>query len=163
VGWLEEVVAEHGWPGRTLVGERAAAAACRLAQHADRFPAFQRRCLRLVERAVAAGEVEARQRAYLVDQVRIRAGRKQVYGTKFRRVRSELVPFPIEAEARVDDRRRGAGLGPLASYARKVRRLFGAAPAPAPPARGSRATRSASAPSRHDGGGTPAPGAARER
>jgi hypothetical protein len=55
---LREIVREHGWPGRSLVGDEAARAAWLLAQHADRQLDFQREALPLLERAVAAGEAE---------------------------------------------------------------------------------------------------------
>jgi hypothetical protein len=51
LAWLKETVAEVGWPGRSMVGEDGAHAAWLLAQHADRDPAFQRRCLDLVTQA----------------------------------------------------------------------------------------------------------------
>lgn len=82
IGWLREVLAEHGWPGRTLVGRSAADAACRLVQHAECSLAFQRRCLRLIRDAAARGEVPLQQVAYLTDVVRMRAGKKQLYGAK---------------------------------------------------------------------------------
>jgi hypothetical protein len=48
---LREIVAEHGWPGRRLVGKKAAHAAWLLAQHAP--PRFQEQCLPLLEDTVA--------------------------------------------------------------------------------------------------------------
>ena len=54
--WLRTVIDRVGWPGRTLVGADGAHAAWLIAQHADRHPAFQRRCLKLLDRAVACGE-----------------------------------------------------------------------------------------------------------
>ena len=124
IEWLQEVLQEHGFPGRSLVGEQASAAACRLVQHADRFPAVQVRYLRLAARAVARGDLAPRHLAYLTDQVRLRQGKKQLYGTKFRRQRGQLVPFPIHAPARVDERRARVGLPSLASYARRLTRVF---------------------------------------
>lgn len=126
VAWLEEVLAEHGFPGHSLVGRRATAAACRLVQHAVVFPELQRRCLRLLEDAVARGEAEPRHVAYLTDQVRLGARQKQLYGTKFRRHRGsgELVPVPIEDAESVDLRRSRMGLDTLASYTRRIRRTF---------------------------------------
>lgn len=126
VTWMDEILDERGWPGHSLVGKRAAAAACRLAQHADRAPAFQRRCLAMLAEAVRHGEATPRQLAYLTDQVRMRSGERQLYGTKFRRRRGQLVPFPIEDAAAVDERRRQMGMESLAAYTRKIRRTFGA-------------------------------------
>src|SRR5438105_10882637 len=54
--WLRGVIDEWGWPGRSLVGEDGAHAAWLLAQHSDHDPAFQRRCLDLLEVAVARGD-----------------------------------------------------------------------------------------------------------
>lgn len=124
IDWLRGVLTEHGWPGRTLVGRSAADAACRLVQHAECSLAFQRRCLRLIRDAAARGEVPLQQVAYLTDVVRMRAGKKQLYGTKFRKVKGALVPYPIEKEATVDARRKQMELPPLRTYARRLRRRF---------------------------------------
>jgi hypothetical protein len=123
--WLREVIAEHGWPGRALVGARAANAAARLVLHTERDIAFQRHCLRLLRRAAARGDVPGHHVAYLTDAVRVGAGRHQLYGTKFHRRDGALVPLPIERAASVDQRRAEVGLPPLAVYARQMRRMFG--------------------------------------
>jgi hypothetical protein len=123
--WLGTVIAAHGWPGRALVGARAADAAARLAQHARRDAAFQRRCLRLLRRAAASGDVPWHHVAYLTDALRVAAGRRQVYGTRFHRRDGALVPLPIERAASVDQRRAAVGLPPLAVYARRIQRRFG--------------------------------------
>jgi hypothetical protein len=124
VDWLDGVISTHGWPGRSLVGPRAADAACRLVQHAGRHAGFQRRCLRAVRDAAARGEIPLRHVAYLTDAVRVGAGRKQLFGTKFRKHRGELVPYPIEKTSEVDRRRRDMELEPLATYAARLRRTF---------------------------------------
>jgi hypothetical protein len=125
VVWLREVIAEHGWPGRALVGARAAHAAARLVLHTERDIAFQRHCLRLLRRAAGRGDVPWHHVAYLTDAVRVGAGRHQLYGTKFHRRDGALVPLPIERAAGVDRRRAEVGLPPLAVYARQMRRTFG--------------------------------------
>ena len=56
VAWLHGVVADVGWPGRSIAGDDGAHAAWLLAQHADADPAFQRRCLDLMTQAVNQGE-----------------------------------------------------------------------------------------------------------
>lgn len=121
--WLGDVIDDHGWPGHALVGRRAAAAALRLIQHAD-CVAFQRRCLKLVVGAAAIGDVPRHYVAYLTDAVRIAAGQRQLYGTKFRRRGGALVPLPIARATTVDRRRAEVGLPPIAVHARRITRQF---------------------------------------
>jgi hypothetical protein len=120
IDWLREVIALHGWPGRSLVGRAAADAANRLIQHADCSLAFQQRCLRLTKEAAARGDVPPRHVAYLTDVLRMRTGRKQLFGTKFRKEKGRLVPYPIERESEVDERRKQMELEPLRAYARRL-------------------------------------------
>ncbi len=120
---LKEVIAQKGWPGKTLVGKRAANAAWLLVQHADLDPAFQKQCLPLLEKAVAAGEAEGQHLAYLTDRVLVAEKKPQRYGSQFHEVNGKLVPQPIEDEARVDERRAAVGLGTLAEYAAQMERM----------------------------------------
>ncbi len=124
IDWLRGVIAEHGWPGHALVGAAAAAAAWRLVQHAECAISFQRRCLTLLRDAAKRGDVPLEQVAYLTDVVRMREGKKQLYGTKFRKVKGQLVPHPIERPDTVDARRKQLNLPPLEVYARRIRRHF---------------------------------------
>ncbi|MDX3520553.1 DUF6624 domain-containing protein [Streptomyces scabiei] len=124
VRWLEDVVRRHGWPGRALVGPAAAAAACRLLQHAEGPAEFQYECLRLIERAALDGDVPWRQVAYVTDALRVREGRPQLYGTKFRMREGKLEPCPIEQPEQVDERRRRLRMEPLARYAVRLNRRY---------------------------------------
>jgi hypothetical protein len=121
---LADIVAEHGWPGRSLVGEEGAHHAWLLAQHADRQLDFQRRALQLLTEAVEAGEATPRQLAYLTDRVRMNEGREQVYGTQmgYDGPNAAPKPWPIEDAEHVDERRVAAGLEPLAEYVDSFRR-----------------------------------------
>jgi len=119
---LSQVLARHGWPGRSLVGEDGAEAAWLVLQHAIGHPALQRVGLRLLSQAVAAGEAPPAQAAMLEDRIRIHEGRPQRFGTQLDWDRNdELSPLPIEDEEGVDARRREAGLAPLAEHVRRVR------------------------------------------
>ncbi len=120
---LKAIVDRHGWPGKSLVGEDGARAAWLLVQHADRDPAFQERCLALMEKAAARGEVSKTELAFLTDRVRVAQGRKQVYGTQFTFVDGEMMPQPIADEATVDQRRRALGLPSLAEYKQQLEAL----------------------------------------
>ncbi len=112
---LKEIIAEHGWPGVSLVERDGARAAFLLAQHADMQPAFQRRCLELMENA-APGEVSPGDIAYLTDRVRVNSGQPQLYGTQFWIEGGSLVPRPIEEPGLLDARREAAGLIPMSEY-----------------------------------------------
>ncbi|HYO64900.1 MAG TPA: DUF6624 domain-containing protein [Archangium sp.] len=120
---MKEIVAQVGWPTKTLVSERGAKAAWLLVQHADLDVAFQRQCLPLLEKSVAEGEGDVKALAYLTDRVLVAEGKPQRYGTQFHTVEGKLVPRPIEDEANVDARRAAVGLGTMAEYHEQMRRM----------------------------------------
>jgi len=120
---MKAIVAQHGWPGRSLVGDEAAHAAWLLVQHAE--VSFMAHCLPLMERAVSAGEASATDYAYLLDRVRMNQGKPQVYGTQFiSGADGKLVLHPIEDPEHVDDRRREVGLPSMAEYEKKIREIY---------------------------------------
>ncbi|GEM_PF-522232 len=110
---MKEIVKQHGWPGKRLVGTDGATAAWLLVQHADKDPVFQKHCLELMK-AAPKGEIRMHDIAYLTDRVLVNEGKKQIYGTQFIFKNGKPVPQPIEDEANVDKRRKEAGLPPLA-------------------------------------------------
>jgi hypothetical protein len=81
---LRAIIAEHGWPGRMLVGDEGAEAAWLIAQHADHQLDFQREALALLERAVNDGDAPASHLAYLTDRVRMNEGRRSFSAPKSR-------------------------------------------------------------------------------
>jgi hypothetical protein len=114
---LRAIIAEHGWPGRALVGDEGAEAAWLIAQHADHQLDFQREALGLLERAVHCGDAPASHLAYLTDRVRMNEGRPQLFGTQVGDITNGVAsPWPIEDEEHVDQRRASAGLESLADY-----------------------------------------------
>jgi hypothetical protein len=108
-----------------MVGPDAAEAACRLVQHAEGQQTFREHCLDLMRSAAAAGDLPARQVAYLTDASRVHAGESQIYGTKFRIVDGELELYPLATAVHVDARRAAVGLGPLTDHAQRLRKEFG--------------------------------------
>jgi thiol-disulfide isomerase/thioredoxin len=121
---MKEIIAQHGWPGRSLVGESAAHAAWLLVQHADLDRPFQEQCLPLLEAAVKAGEASAIDLAYFTDRVLVAEGKPQRYGTQFRNQNGKLEADPMEDSAHVDDRRRAIGLDSLADYEKQMERVY---------------------------------------
>lgn len=119
---LDAILAEHGWPGRSVVGEDGAAAGWLLVQHAILDPPLMRRALVLLARAVDLGEAEPAHFAYLVDRIRTLEGRLQIYGTSHDwDADGRLMPLPIEDPAGVDERRRAAGLETLTANTQRLR------------------------------------------
>src|SRR3989338_703283 len=47
---LKKIINKYGWPGKSLVGEKAADAAWLIAQHADHDVKFQEKCLCLIKK-----------------------------------------------------------------------------------------------------------------
>ncbi len=119
---LHAIFREHGWPGRTTVGEDGASAAWLLLQHAILDPELMRGAVPLVERAVEAGEAEPKHLAFLVDRIRVMEGRPQLYGTSHDWDRDgQMSPVPIEDPDGVDERRRRVGLETLAENTSRLR------------------------------------------
>jgi hypothetical protein len=126
--WMRVVLAQHGWPGRRLVGDEGSHGAWLLLQHADQDTALQHTALRLLEGAVRSGDASARDLAYLTDRVRVAEGRPQVYGTQLDYDgRGCASPKPSEEPAQVDARRASVGLEPVAQYVQKTMVALGRA------------------------------------
>ncbi len=121
--WLKDVVAKHGWPGKSLVGAKAAQDAWLLVQHADTDRDFQESCLKKME-ALPKGEVEPKNIAYLTDRVLVGRGKKQKYGTQAMFKDGKAVAQPIDDAEHVDERRKAVGLQPLAEYLKMVEKLY---------------------------------------
>jgi len=116
---LREIVSQHGWPGRSLVGDEGAHNAWLIAQHADRQLDFQREALELLADAVRHGDAAQRDLAYLTDRVRMNEGRQQVFGTQIAEVKDgKGVPWPVEDPINLDARRAAIGLPPFEEYSR---------------------------------------------
>lgn len=114
---LEEIIKQHGWPGKSLVGEEASKAAFLILQHSDLTR--QEKYLSLLKKAARKGDTRPADVAMLEDRILVRRGKKQIYGTQVHSgpdTGGKLVLAPIENEKDVDKRRASVGLMPLAEY-----------------------------------------------
>lgn len=121
---LKALVAQHGWLGKSLVGEDGAHDAWLLVQHADKDLAFQKHCLEKMKQGLAKGEVLPKDVAYLTDRVAVAEQRKQTYGTQFMGKGEEMKPQPIEDEEHVDERRKSVGLPSMAEYKKQMQQAY---------------------------------------
>ena len=128
---IRAIIDEHGWPGRTLVGEEGAYAAWLVVQHAIADPDLQRRCLPLLRDAAARGDVEPWQPAHLEDRICFFERRPQKYGTQFDwDEQGQMSPWTLANPDRVDEYRRAVGLSPLAEHIKHARENSGNEPVP---------------------------------
>jgi hypothetical protein len=109
---LTRIMAEHGWPGVSLVGAAGATAAYRLVLHAFTLPAFQRSILPVLKKAAAAGEASWWDVSRLEDRMLALEGHLQRYGTQFSwNENGEQAPDPpVENVARANAERAAIGL-----------------------------------------------------
>ena len=124
VGRLREILAQYGWPGKSMVGEKPGGAAWMIAQHGG--PEFLAQTLPLMYEAVTKRELDEGLYATSLDRVLVQQGKKQVYGTQFDTdaATGKCEPKPIEDPERVDERRIRAGMGPLAEYKAQLCALY---------------------------------------
>jgi len=124
---MKEIVAQNGWPGKSLVGEDGSHAAWLLVQHATQDPDFMNHCRGLMERAVKRGDASPKDYAFLVDRVRLQRGKMQLYGTQFiQDSQGRLILQPLKDPEEVDERRYKMGMEPLAEYEAELRKFYNA-------------------------------------
>ncbi len=121
---LKQIIKKHGWPTFSLVGNDGAMAAWLLAQHADKTLGFQKKCLGLLSKAVAQGQGNLGNLAYLTDRVLVHQGKKQVYGTQFyQNKKGKYGPRPIAKPNNIEKLRKTVGLEPFWEYEKQMRQL----------------------------------------
>lgn len=112
---LRQIIAQHGWPGNSLVGADGAEAAWLIAQHAIGEPEFMRACLEHLRAAANRADAPAWMAAMLEDRIRMFEGKPQVYGTRLEPDNEgRLRCYVIENPEGVDERRTAVGLDPIA-------------------------------------------------
>ncbi|GAB3507580.1 hypothetical protein GCM10027341_42380 [Spirosoma knui] len=115
---IEQIIRQHGYPGKSLVGSRLGNIAWLVIQHSPL--AIQEKYLAMMQKAAEQGEMRKSNLALLTDRIRVYKGQKQLYGTQVTINPTGKNFFdPIEDEANVNKRRAEMGLGPIEEYARQ--------------------------------------------
>lgn len=118
---LRRIMADHGWPDRSMVGPEASRAAYHLALHAEDVD-LHKEVLACMADSVSRGEVPPAHWAHLYDRCCVLAGVPQWFGTQHRHTPAGVEPYPIAEADTLDSRRAAYGLEPYASKAELVRR-----------------------------------------
>jgi VWFA-related protein len=118
-----EIVKQHGWVRKELVGEDGAAAALFLIR-ANKAFTLQREIFPVIVAAVEKGLVGKHELAWLIDSIRVGSGQPQIFGTQTR-VRDEIFYlYPLQSEERVDEWRKMYNLAPLESYIKNLQAQY---------------------------------------
>jgi hypothetical protein len=124
---VKSIIRQYGFPTVSMVGWSGVRAAFLLVQHADTDAKFQASVLRIFEKRVLAGEIDADSYAKLTDRVLRAQGKPQKYGTQFEVRDGDWKPEPIGDEEHVEQRRKAIGLGSFENYSCTVHAIFGPA------------------------------------
>lgn len=122
---LKLIIKKHSWLTKNLVGIEGIGAAFLIIQHSPDIE-FKAQMLPHLKKSYLDGDgITGQQVALLTDKVLISQGKKQVYGTQYDVVDSEIVFKSIEDEASVDKRRREMKLPPLNFYRKLMEEING--------------------------------------
>lgn len=111
---IGKIIAGHGYPGKSLVGEAYQSVAFMVIQHNDREA--REKYLPVIIAAAEKGELRNSSMAIMVDRSKMDKGEKQVYGSQLRETTEGMKLYPIADESQVNIRRGKVGLPPLESY-----------------------------------------------
>ena len=115
---LREILQSYGWPGKSLIGTDGAGAAWTIAQHGGQL--FLQQTVPLMKAAAAKGELDWGLVATSIDRVLLGEGKKQLYGTQFDTEGDRCEPKSVAEPAKLDERRKAVGLGPINEYAQML-------------------------------------------
>lgn len=116
----EAMFKKYGFLGFDKVGKEGSNHFWLLVQHCDKYPAFQRKVLKAMDKEVKKDNANANNYAYLYDRVKVNAGEKQLFGTQVTyevNTTGRAIPkFGLTDSMHVDQLRKEYDLGPLKEY-----------------------------------------------
>ena len=110
--FLQSVFQEYGWPRISVFDLIACDNFWLLVQH--QTATVQVQMLPALKKAVDEDEASKANYAYLFDRIETEEGKPQHWGTQAKCEGGRAVLYPIDDMSAVDERRKAAGLGPLA-------------------------------------------------
>ncbi|WP_315814614.1 DUF6624 domain-containing protein [Paraflavitalea speifideaquila] len=121
-GILENMFNRYGFPGFDVAGKEGSFNFWLMAQHCDKWPAFQDKVLTSMKKQVDKGNANPQNYAYLTDRVRMNTGRKQLYGTQvtYNTDSCQAYPRPTEDSLQLNERRKMMGMESIEKYLNAV-------------------------------------------
>jgi VWFA-related protein len=122
-GRLCQIITTTGWPTTALVDREGVFATFQILKNGT-FE-LQRDLLPVIVAAIKKDPFQKPEFAGLYDRLRVSAGMKQIFGTQAVSTGGFLILYPIEDEAKVNERRKEYGLAELDVHIRNLERTFG--------------------------------------
>jgi hypothetical protein len=117
---LRPMLEQRGFPVLSSAGEEGVRLSWLIIHHAVSLPDFMRTCLDQMRMAAAQDDYPRDLLAYTEDKICFLEGRYQLFGTHFDWAGGELKPTPIGDEKFLNERRKAAGLPPMAESLPRV-------------------------------------------
>jgi hypothetical protein len=121
---VEKIFNKYGFLGFDKVGKDGSNDFWVIVQHCDKFPDFQNKVLKAMDKEVKKGNANPNNYAYLYDRVESNAGRKQLFGTQVDyKVNTTVRAFPkfgLVDSVNVDKKRKEYNLGSLKDYLNQI-------------------------------------------
>ena len=109
-----KIIDENGWPGISLVGEKANKGLFLVMQHAS--VDVQEKYFPMLKESAEKGESKLADMALMDDRIRMYRKMKQLYGSQTVTIKGKSYVWPIEDTKNVDERRKSVQLPPLSGY-----------------------------------------------
>ncbi len=121
---VDKMFNKYGFLGFDKVGKDGSNDFWLIVQHCDKFPDFQKKILKVMDKEVKKGNTNPNNYAYLYDRVEANAGRKQLFGTQVDyEVNTTGRAFPkfgLVDSVNVDKIRKEYNLGSLKDYLNQI-------------------------------------------
>jgi hypothetical protein len=115
---IEEMFDKYGFLGYNKVGKEGSKHFWLLVQHSDKYPEFQKKVLKAMNKEIKKGNASPNDYAYLYDRVKVNTGEKQKFGTQldFDKMGQPFPKIGLIDSANVDKLRKAYDLEPLQDY-----------------------------------------------
>jgi len=120
---LTQIVATHGFPSRSIVGERAQRAFMIMLQHVT-DESLRAKLVEPIKLAFERKEIGPMEYANFIDRHLIRTGKRQLYGSGFDMKDGKMVLSPTEDLSNLDARRKAIGLPPMTEVVKKMKEIY---------------------------------------
>lgn len=121
---IEKMFKDYGFLGFDKVGKDGSHNFWLIVQHCDKFPEFQKKILKAMNKEVKKKNANPNNYAYLYDRIEVNAGRKQLFGTQLgyevERTGRAYPKFGLIDSVNVDKIRKEYDLEPLKDYLNEV-------------------------------------------